>query len=117
MKNWAILSTIILLLAAGIYAFVYFFVIPETAAQLIPYKWRAVYTGQKKDNYEDYLGKSVNGDSLWQAKGDQWVLRNGDYTFFLNVGYNTDTVGKTLSLEYQFNNYLFYKEGILKSVK
>ena len=117
MKNWAVLATIILLIAVGIYAFVYFFIIPETAAQLIPYKWRAVSTGQKKDNYENYLGKSVNGDALLQTKGDQWVLRNGNYTFFLNVEYNADTVGKTLSLEYQFNNYLFSKEGILKSVK
>lgn len=115
MKKIVSLAIVVLLLASCIYAFVYFFAIPKTAAQLIPYKWRSVSTGQKKDNYENYLGKPENADSP-QLKPDRWVIRNGNYSFILNIEYGTDTTGNNLSIEYQFSNGLFYKKGNLKSV-
>ena len=117
MKKLVWLATVILVLASGIYAFVYFFAIPQTAAQLIPYKWRSVSTEQKKYNYENYLGRPVNFDSAAQLKPGQWVIRNGNYSFFLNIEYGTDTTGNAVSIEYQFSNGLFYNDGVLKSVK
>ena len=116
-KLSGVIAIAILLFALVVYAFVYFFAIPETAAQLIPYKWRSVSTGQNKVNYENYLGKQVNNAEVQQITSDQWVLRNGNYSFFLTIDYNADTVGKTVLIKYQFSNNLFYKEGVLKTVK
>ena len=116
MKKLLSLAIVVLLLASCIYAFVYFFAIPKTAAQLIPYKWRSVSTGQKKYNYENFLGRTENVDSLQQLKPDRWVIRNGNYTFILNIEYGTDTTSNNVSIEYQFSNGFFYKNGVLKSV-
>ncbi|HRH51482.1 MAG TPA: hypothetical protein PLP23_22215 [Panacibacter sp.] len=116
MKKVVSLAIVVLVLSSCIYAIVYFFAIPQTAAQLVPYKWRSVSTGQKKYNYENYLGRPENIDSLQQLKPDRWIIRNGNYSYFLNIAYGTDTTGNNVSIEYQFSNGLFYKNGVLKSI-
>ena len=46
------------------YALVYFIFIPKTAMVLMPFKWRNITPGQKKNSYYIYLGKSATANIL-----------------------------------------------------
>jgi len=108
LKKLLITSSVILIIAGLMYALVYFIFIPKTAMVLMPFKWRNITPGQRKESYYVYLGKSAT-DNRSNYKRDTWILRKGNYDFYLDVNYNADTMAKFVRIYYKFYNGLFDK--------
>jgi hypothetical protein len=108
-KKLSIGSLAVLLIAGLMYAFVYFIVIPKIAAALMPLKWRNISTGQKKESYHVYLGRSDTSDDFRKYKGDLWFVKKDNYNFYLTIHYNADTIANFVCIYYMFHNGLFGK--------
>lgn len=109
LRKLSIASLVILIIAGLMYALVYFIFIPKTAMVLMPFKWRNISPGQKKNSYYIYLGKSATANDLANDNGDSWIVKKGNYDFYLNVNYNADTIAKFVRIYYTFHTGLFYK--------
>ncbi|HEY6975863.1 MAG TPA: hypothetical protein VH396_06225 [Chitinophagaceae bacterium] len=109
LKKLSIASLVILIIAGLMYTLVYFIFIPKTAMILMPLKWRHISSGQAKESYYVYLGRSATANDFWKYKGDLWFVKKGNYDFYLNIHYNTDTVAKFVRIYYKFHNGLFDK--------
>ena len=112
MKKWLWAFIIIIAILLMIYTLTYFFILPMAAEASLPYKWKNVVEGLKRNEYEIYLGKAAT-----EGNKDVWVVRNGNYTFSLKIDYNADSIANTVELEYTFSNYLFHKEGNIRNDK
>jgi hypothetical protein len=109
LKKLSIASLVILIIAGLMYALVYFIFIPKTATVLMPFKWRNISPGQRKESYYVYLGRSGTVNDHANHKGDTWIVRKGNYDFYLDVYYNADTIAKFVRIYYRFRNDLFDK--------
>ena len=109
LKKLSIAALVILIIAGLMYALVYFIFIPKTAMVLMPFKWRNISPGQKKGTYYIYLGRPATTNDLTNYKEDSWVVKKGNYDFYLNINYNNDTVAKLVRVYYRFHSGLFYK--------
>jgi len=107
LKKLSIASLVILIIAGSMYALVYFIFIPKTAMALMPLKWRNISSGQKKYDYFVYLGRPGTTNDRQNYKGDTWIIRKGNYDYYLNVNYNHDSVARFVSIYYKFHNGLF----------
>ena len=113
MKRWRNLLMVLLVIAAAMYSFVYFFIIPKTATFFVPYKWKTIVAGETKENYHIYLGRPVTDTSANNATSDTWLDRKNNYSYVLNMQYNSDTIGSAYSISYTFSIGLFYKSAII----
>lgn len=109
MKKWLRAFAIIIAVFLMLYAFAYFFVIPKAAEAALPFKWKNVPAGLKRNAYEIYLGKPSTDKNK-----NVWIVRNGNYTFSLTAAYNTDSIVENIQIDYTFSNYLFYKKGVIR---
>src|SRR6476660_1233947 len=109
LKKLSIASLAILIIAGSMYALVYFIFIPKTAMALMPFKWRNILAGQKRDSYYIYLGPSGTPDDVQTYKGDIWLVKKGNFDFYLNINYNADSVASLVNIYYKFHNGLFSK--------
>jgi hypothetical protein len=105
LRKLSIVSLVILIIAGLMYALVYFIFIPKTAIVLVPFKWRNISPGQKKNSYYIYLGRPGTAND----NGDSWIEKKGNYAFYLDVDYNADTIAKFVRIYYTFHTGLFYK--------
>ena len=113
MKKWAGIAGIVIVIAGCMYAFAYFFVLPKTAAVLLPYKWMKLKTGLQRESYQSYLGPSLTPADMWDTKGDIWEVQNGNYHFTLNMHYSKDSTGDMFDIRYRFSNWLFNQTDLL----
>ncbi len=103
---------ILMALAACMYCFIYFFAVPKTAQELVPYKWKALLLEKKRGNMVAYLGRPV--DSILKGNTDTWVSRNGNLTYTLIVQYNLqDTSVKKYTVFYDFKNTIFNRSQLI----
>jgi hypothetical protein len=109
LKKLSIASSVILIIAGLMYALAYFLFIPKTAMALMPFKWRSISPGQKKNSYYIYLGRPSTTNDLTNKKADAWIVEKGNYDFCLDVNYNTDTIAKFVRIYYTFHTGLFHK--------
>jgi hypothetical protein len=108
MKKWLWFFAIIITIFLMLYAFAYFFVIPKTAEASLPYKWKNIPAGLKRNEYAIYLGKSSADEN-----NNTWIKRDDHYIFSLTINYNADSTASSVELKYTFSNYLFHKEGVI----
>jgi hypothetical protein len=116
MKRWHWIFVTILAFFVAFYSFAYFFVIPKAAIVSMPYKWRNVGPGFKRSEYTIYLGRTSENKSF-QQNTDSWIVKDENYTFYLQLHYNADSIVDDAKITYTFSNYLFYKEGIIADRK
>jgi len=109
LRKLSIASLVILTIVGLMYALVYFIFIPKTAMVLMPFKWRNISLGQKKNSYYIYLGRPTTANNLVNDKGDTWIIEKANYDFYLDVSYNADTIAKFVRIYYTFHTGLFYK--------
>jgi hypothetical protein len=109
LKKLSIASLVIVIIAALMYALVYFIFIPKTATVLMPLKWRNISPGQKRESYFLYLGRASAFNDAQNYKGDIWITQNGNYNFYLDINYNDDTIAKFVRIYYKFHTGLFSK--------
>ncbi|MEP6847161.1 MAG: hypothetical protein ABI861_14210 [Panacibacter sp.] len=117
MKKWYVGLIVITVLFAMMYALVYFLVIPNAAEASLPYKWRNVLPGLKRNEYAVYLGAPVKNNAFPKMNSDQWIVRNGNYTFSLGLYYDAENIADSVTLNYSFSNTLFHKAGSLQKNK
>ena len=70
-------------------------------------------TGEKRQNYLEYLGRPISDTSIENISGDTWLERKNNYNYDLSLRYNKDTVGSAYSIHYSFSNGLFYKSAVI----
>lgn len=112
MKKWRWIFITVVAIFIAFYAFAYFFVIPKAAIVSTPYKWRTIGPGLKRNAYVNYLGRTSE-DKSSQSNTDNWIMRNENYTFQLQLHYRPDSIADNAKITYTFSNYLFYKEGVI----
>lgn len=112
-KNLFAVFIIFLFLFAGIYSIAWFIAIPKTARALAPYRWKNLSLGEKRDDYQMYLGRPL-GDSLLPAS-DRWVVKRGNYEFNLVIHYGSDSTANAYMFKYYFKSFLFKKKELIIS--
>lgn len=118
MKKWiAAIAVTVSISLVLLYALVYFFIIPSAAKTSLPFKLRNVTAGLKRSDYSAYLGKPQTDSAQLKANSDVWIIRNGNYIFSLNIGYDADSISNVVQLNYTFANSFFHKEGVLHQEK
>jgi hypothetical protein len=113
MKKWRWTFITIIAFFIAFYSFAYFFVIPKAAIVSMPYKWRNVSPGLKRSEYVFYIGRPVEDNTTAKTNSDKWIMRDENYTFQLNLHYNSDSIADNATINYVFSNYLFHREGTL----
>lgn len=113
MKKWRWIFITIIAFFIAFYSFAYFFVIPKAALVSIPYKWRNIVVGLKRNQYPIYLGRPDEDNSPAKISIDKWTMRDENYTFQLQVHYDTGGIADNATITYVFSNYLFHKKGTL----
>ncbi|MBG9378149.1 hypothetical protein I5907_18065 [Panacibacter sp. DH6] len=116
MKKGRILLIVIISVFAMLYAFAYLFVIPNAAEASMPHKWKYVFADLKQREYHVYLGSTAAGEAE-QAFTDNWVVNNGNYTYYLDIHYDKDTIADRINMRYTFKNFLFSKEGEITTAR
>lgn len=111
MKKVRVILIVVVTLFIMLYAFAYLFVIPNAAEAAMPYKWKYVFPGLKQNEYHVYLGRTA--ENTTGKLIDNWVVRNDNYTFYLDINYDKDTIANTINMHYSFSNFLFRKEGVI----
>lgn len=112
-KNLLIVLFILLFLTVGIYSIAWFVAIPKTARALAPYRWKNLSLGEKRNDYQMYLGRSLDNTSL--SASDKWVVKRGNYEFNLVIHYTNDSTANAYTLRYHFNSFLFKKYELIAS--
>ena len=116
MKKGRVVLIVIVTVFVMLYAFAYLFVIPNAAEASMPHKWKYVFAGLKQHEYRVYLGRTATGVTA-QKFTDNWIVNNGNYTFYLDVHYDKDTIADRINMRYTFKNFLFSKEGDIATAK
>lgn len=114
MKSWIKYITIIILvlLIGGLLAVNY--AVPKLAVWAMPYKWKHIPVGEKKDIVHEYLGPPLQ-DSLWSTKGEEWNIKRVSKKYVLKITYNKDTVAQDYKLYYSCKLFGFNKTYFLSS--
>ncbi|HRI19307.1 MAG TPA: hypothetical protein PLA68_00070 [Panacibacter sp.] len=115
MKKKTVILIVVLVISATIYGIVYFVAIPETAAFIVPDKWKNIVAGQKMESYYQYLGKPSADSVSGEMKINTWYARSNNYQFYLNIHFKADSVAAAYDMHYGFSNWLFGKTGIIKA--
>ena len=110
-RNLLIVFAIIFFLFAGIYSIAWFIAIPKTARALAPYRWKNLSLGEKRNDYQMYLGQPIK-DSFLSAD-DKWTVKRGNYVFNLNIHYGNDSLAKSYLLKYSFKSTLFKRREVI----
>jgi hypothetical protein len=108
--NYLIGISIVFIVAAAMYSFVYFIIIPATAKALLPYKWSTLTLNQPQNIINTYLGKPEDTN----LQTDTWFARINNYNYQLTLHYNSaDSLADKYFIHYSFKNNLFIKSGSL----
>jgi hypothetical protein len=113
MKKWFLIILVVLLILAGMYAFIFEWAVPKTASLGVPGKWNMLPLRQSKIIVHDYLGEPATQNI--SAGYDAWAAGSKSRKYVLKVYYVSDTIAAGYSIHYQFKNLIASKDYLIDS--
>lgn len=112
LSKWLLSLCLLLLLLAGIYAFLFQWVVPKIAGFAIPGKFKMLPLRQTKTIVRDYLGEP---NPISVSSFDEWVNGSSDKQYTLRIYYTRDTIATAYAIRYTYQNRVIHKTYLLDS--
>ena len=112
-KKFILVLITVMLLMAGMYFFIFEWVVPKTAQLTVPGRWSMLPLRQTKDIVHNYLGEPITQNN---ATGyDEWAGGSKGKMYFLKIYYVSDTIAAGYSIHYRYKNFLVSKDYLIDS--
>lgn len=103
-----------LILFAGVYFFVFEWVVPKTASFTIPQKWRMIPLRESREIVHNYFGEPLPKNN--SKDGDIWANGSKGKMYFLRIYYVSDTIALGYSIHYQYKNWFGSRDYLIDSL-
>ena len=112
-KKSTLVMVAVMFVVAGMYFFIFEWVVPKTASLTVPGKWNMLPLRQTKEIVHNYLGEPITQKNA--AGYDEWAGGSKGKMYFLKIYYVSDTIAAGYSIHYQYKNFLISKDYLVDS--